>query len=160
MKILKDAGILAEQTEKMEKLEKCLEEFPISSLKNIVPVRGKIDDAIEDIKKYVVADLTEAFKKETNFRLKSNIARALGRIDHDNNLYFSVISLQGHDVCVKERNELWMDIIGRWKKNYRNTDIDSLCNAMRAMLKRQIKTKSRVSIFLKEFFRSRVLIID
>ena len=144
----------------MEELEKCLTEFPISSLKNIVPVRGTINDAIKVIKKYAVADLTEAFKKETNVGLKSNIARALGRIDHENNLNFSVISLQAHEVCVKERNELWMDIICRWKKNYRNTDIDSLCNAMRAMLKRQIKTKSRVSIFLKEFFRSRVLIID
>ena len=108
----------------------------------------------------MVADLTEAFKKETNVGLKSNIARALGRIDHENNLYFSIISLHDPDVGKKERNELWMDIIDRSKKNYRNTDIDSLCNAMRAMLKRQIKTKSRVSIFLKEFFRSRVLIID
>ena len=160
MEIWKDAGILAEKTGKMEKLKKCLEEFPISSLKNIVPVKGKIDDAIEDIKKYVVADLTAAFKKETNVRLKSNIARALRKLDNENCSDFSLTGLHGPDVGIKERNELWMDIIGRSKKNYRNTDIDSVCNAMRAMLKRQIKTKSRVSIFLKEFFRSRVLIID
>ena len=54
---------------------------------------------------------------------------------------------------------MWMDIIGQWKNNNMNTDIDSLCNTMRAMLKRQISQKSRVSIFLKEFFRPRVLIV-
>ena len=161
MKILKDAGILAEETERMEKLEKCLEEFPISSLKNIVPLRGKTDDAIEDkIKKFVVADLTEAFKKETNFRLKSNIAKALRKIDNENWINYSLNGLHSPDLCEKERNEMWMDIFGRSRKNYRNTDIDSFCNAMRAMLQRQIKKTLRVSIFLKELFRQRVLIID
>ena len=144
----------------MEELEKCLKEFPISSLKNIVPVREKIDDAIEEMKKYAIADLTEAFKKEINVQLKPNIAKALRKIDNENWINYSLNGLHSPDLCEKERNELWMDIIGRSKKNYRNTDIDSVCNAMRAMLKRQIKTKSRVSIFLKEFFRSRVLIID
>ena len=161
---MKDAGILPGKTgnlnfsevSKVGKLENFLKAFPISSLKNIVPVRESVDDAIEDLKKCTIANLTKAYNKETNVHLKSNIARALRKLDYENCFNFSLFSLQGPVVCKKERNEMWMDIIGQWKNNNMNTDIDSLCNTMRAMLKRQISQKSRVSIFLKEFFRPRV----
>ena len=139
-----------------EKLGKLLKELPISCLENIVPVRGNADDAITEIKKHIVANLIEAFQKETNVQLRSNIARALRKIDRENCINVSLSSLHDPDVCRKERNELWIDIIGKWKNNHRNIDIESLCNALKAMLKRQIYENAKGSIFIKKLFRSRV----
>ena len=141
-----------------EKLEKYLKEYSISCLENIVPVGESADDGITEIKKDIVANLTEAFKKQTDVQLKSKIAQALRKIDDENCIYYSLSSLHDPDLCEKERNEVWMDIIGQWKQNNISTDIDSLCNAMRAMLKYQ--TSTNVRQILENLFRSRVLIVD
>ena len=179
MKILKDAGINANDFEWeqdtdtylqlfnwedkdsfLTQFDRELKTYPISCLKNIIPVGGTADHASTEMQKYAKQALKQAYNNEKNLQLKHKIANALGMCSVNPPLHYFTIALQDPDLCDKQRNRVWKEIIDRWSRSQHKTiDVNNLRDALRAIYEKPFfsEEKSRNTAIFKSFFRQRVL---
>ena len=179
-KILKDAGISIQDFEWenatetylnflnpawkdkntfLAEFEKELRQYPISCLENIVHVKGTVYCAISDMQKYTKEILIQACNNENDIQLKRKIAHALGSCYVNTPLHYFTIVVHDPDLCDKQRNKVWKEIIHRWRrKDDKTIDINNLREALRAIYERPIDKKSKglTGEILKQLFRFRV----
>ena len=147
----------------LAEFEKELRQYPISCLENIVQVKGTVDCAISDMRKYTKETLIQAYNNENDLQLKRKLAHALGKSSVNPPLHYFTIVLHDPDLCDKQRNKVWKEIIDRWRrKDYKTIDINNLREALKAIYERPIDKKSKGSTgvlqsgeILKQLFRFR-----
>ena len=133
--------------------EKELKKYPISCLKNIIHVKGNAEYTSNEMQKHVKATLIESYNTENDLQLKRKIAHALGLCYVDPPLHYFTIVLHDPDLCDKQRNKVWHEIIDRWRRNHHKTiDINNLRDALKAIYERPIDEKSRGATILKQLF--------
>ena len=123
-------------------------------------MKGAVDSAILDMRKYTKETLIQAYNNENDLQLKRKIAHALGMCYANPPLHYFTIVLHDPDLCDKQRNKVWKEIIDRWRrKDNKTIDINNLRDALKAIYERPIDEKSKGSTreVLKKLFRHRVL---
>ena len=137
-----------------------MRKYSVTCLKNIIPVGGTTDHASTEMQKYAKEALKQAYNNEENLQIKQKIAHALGLCSMNPPLHYFSIALQDHDLCDKQRNKVWKEIIDRWSRNQHKTiDVNNLRDALKAIYEKPFfsEEKSRNTLILKSFFRQRVL---
>ena len=122
-------------------------------------MKGTVDCVITDMRKYTKETLIQAYNNENKLQLKRKLAHALGMCYVNPPLHYFTIVLHDPDLCDKQRNKVWKEIIDRWRrKDYKTIDINNLREALRAIYERPIDKKSKGSTgeILKQLFRFRV----
>ena len=137
----------------LTEFEQELKTYPISCLKNIVPIRGTADHISNEMQKYAKETLKQAYNCEENLQLKRKIAHALGMCCVNPPLHYYTIVLHDPDLCDKQRNKVWNDIIDQWRRNHHKAiDINNLRDALKAIYERFSNETSRGSVILKQLF--------
>ena len=140
----------------MTEFEDELKKYPISCLKNIIHVGGTADHASTEMQRYVKETLKQAYNNEGILQLKHKIARALGMCSVNPPLHYFTIALRDPDLCDKQRNRVWKEIIDRWPRNQHKTiETNNLRDALKAIYEKPFfkEDKSRSTEIFKNFFR-------